>query len=61
MIIRKIECDICHVTAEEITANAGWPGWGALHGIELDGVQNPTLCPSCLAKVASYIDTEMKH
>ena len=55
-ITRTIDCDACHVKAEEPAPNIGWNGWGALQGVELNGVQNPNLCPDCLAKVAEFID-----
>ena len=60
-ITRTIGCDVCGATAAEAQPNAGWPGWGHVAGIALDGVPNPNLCPECLAQVAHYIDGGMKH
>jgi len=60
-IKRTIECDVCGAIAEEAAPNAGWHGWGALHGITLDGTDNPVLCPPCLGKVATFIDKEKQH
>lgn len=56
MIIRTIVCDICKTTGQESKPNAGWPGWGSLHGITLNGTDNPTLCPYHLTRVADFID-----
>lgn len=60
-ITRTITCDICCKTATETVPNEGWPGWGGLHGIALNGVTNPTLCPTDLARVAEFIDKELRH
>jgi len=56
MIKRTIKCDICGVEAIEPIDGGGWPGWGGLNGIALDGVPNPSLCPKHLAQVADFID-----
>lgn len=57
-ITRTIECDKCHKTQTEPVPNVGWQGWGAIHGVELNGVANPNLCPECLAPVMEFIDKE---
>lgn len=59
-ILRQIVCDVCENTNMEYTANEGWPGWGSLQGIKLDGIENPSLCPTCLECIASFID-RLKH
>ena len=58
MILRLVACDIpgCSARHEETTPGEGYPGWGQLHGIVLNGTSNPLLCPKHLAKVADYID-----
>lgn len=55
-ITRTIECDICPAMEVEKVANEGWAGWGALNGVAIDGKANPTLCPTCLSKVAAFTD-----
>ena len=58
MILRQIKCDVaaCSVVLTEHEPNAGFPGWGALHGVMMNGSVNPNLCPACLAKVAEFMD-----
>ena len=56
-IKRTISCNVCGSTAEEVSPEQGWPGWGAIHGVALNGVTNPNLCPLCLVKVMEFIDT----
>ena len=58
-ILRTIRCDMCGAVAAEDAENQGWSGWGAVHGIQFNGVSNPTLCAHCLAKVAQYMDKEV--
>ena len=53
-------CDVCRHQATEIEPGAGLPGWGALHGISLDGVPDPVLCPEHLGMIANHLDG-MKH
>lgn len=53
-ILRTIVCDCCGSRATEGEENQGWHRWGALHGIGLDGVANPTLCRECLTAVATF-------
>ena len=53
---RTVCCDICPVTYTEEKPNEGFPGWGQLIGIELDGVENPYLCPEHLKKTAEFVD-----
>lgn len=55
-IIRTIQCDVCGKALEEDKPGHGWPGWGALQGISLDGVPDPSLCPFDKGKVADFID-----
>jgi hypothetical protein len=56
MILRTITCDVCGNSATETTPGEGWPGWGALQGIKLNGVDNPNLCPKHLAAAANALD-----
>lgn len=60
-IKRTITCDICGITEAEAAPNDGWPGWGSIHGIALNGVPNPTLCPDDMARVAEFIDKELRY
>lgn len=55
-IIRTINCGACGYSDTELEANAGFIGWGALQGIELNGEANPTLCPACLNMAADVLD-----
>lgn len=55
-IIRTIKCDICQAEQTEPAAGAGWVGWGDLHGIVLNGIANPSLCPTCLGVAAMALD-----
>lgn len=57
-ILRMIKCDVagCSATAIEAEANAGWVGWGCLHGIALNGTENPSLCPEHLHAAAEFVD-----
>lgn len=59
MNLRLVTCDIpgCPRRYEEAAPGEGFPGWGQLHGIALNGISNPLLCPEHLAKVAAYTDT----
>jgi rubredoxin len=59
-IKKTIHCDECGAAQAEVAPDAGWPGWGAIHGVVWDGVANPSLCPACLGKVMAFIDKE-KH
>lgn len=55
-MLRKVYCDCCDASHEESVPGDGFPGWGQLNGIVLDGSENPYLCPSCLAVVADFTD-----
>lgn len=57
MILRTIKCDVCGETQQEASPNSGWAGWGALHGVVLNGIPNPSLCPPCLEKTAAFVDS----
>ena len=59
-IKRTVCCDMCGVVQEEAKLDAGWPGWGAIQGVALDGVACPALCPECLAILMTFIE-ERKH
>lgn len=56
MITRIIQCDICGRQEAEQVQETGWRGWGAIHGVALNGAPNPSLCPVCLSKVMNFID-----
>lgn len=60
MITRKAICDVCHKEEVEVAQNIGWPGWGAVQGVSLNGVDNPTLCSECLNKVMQFVDGLIK-
>lgn len=55
-IERTAVCDCCGASAKEPVVNGGWPGWGGVHGVILNGVANPSLCPSCLGSVMQFIE-----
>lgn len=59
-ILRQIKCDIvgCDNCAVEVTPNSGWPGWGQLNGVTLNGADNPHLCPTHLSTLANCADKE---
>lgn len=58
MNLRLITCDIvgCNARHEEKTPGEGFPMWGQIHGIVLNGVPNPQLCPTHLSKLAEIAD-----
>ena len=56
MIIRTIICFHCGIKQEETNPNAGWPGWGAIHGVQIDGTINPDFCPECLSVIMNFVD-----
>ncbi len=59
MINRTITCMACENKYTEQPApgqpNPGFPGWGALRGVAVSGMPDPTLCPGCLGKAAVYL------
>lgn len=59
-LLQTIRCDVCGKQETGTEAGQGFKGWGALHGIVLDGVPNPTLCPDHLHAAADFIDA-MKY
>ena len=56
MIKQIIECDICKLKIVEEKAGDGFVSWGAVHGVSLDGVENPNFCPDCLSEICNHID-----
>lgn len=52
---RIICCEVCGLEYQETAPGAGFPGWGALHGVSFNGVQNPELCPAHLAEAAEFL------
>ena len=59
-ITQTIICDICGAGMTEPQPGAGFKDWGALQGVALDGVENPTLCPEDKRKLARFAD-DLKH
>ena len=57
MSIKKtVCCDICNEMYTEEKPNEGFPEWGQVTGITLNGVDNPYLCPMHLAMTADFIN-----
>lgn len=57
MSIKKtVCCDICGKEYTEKNPNDGFPNWGQIMGINLNGTDNPYVCPYHLAEVADFID-----
>jgi len=56
MIERTIVCGACGKREAEKTQDAGWPGWGRLEGVALNGVPNPHLCHEHLVVAVQAID-----
>lgn len=56
--LRTVYCDIegCKQKHEEKSYGDGWPGWGQLHGINLNGNVAPMLCPKHLEYIADFVD-----
>ena len=59
MIKRTIICDACGVLETESIAGSGWAGWGGINGVRWRDMDNPNLCPACLAKVMNIVDKEL--
>jgi len=57
-VLRTIKCDVpgCEETYTEETPSAGWPGWGAINGVNWNGADNPNLCPIHLEQVMNWLD-----
>jgi len=55
MILKTVTCDICGEDYQELRSGDGFPGWGQLQGIALDGIDNPYFCPTHLAVVANFV------
>ncbi len=59
MIERRIHCSGCGATAIEAPSpgqpNPGFPGWGQLRGVSVNGLPDPHLCPKCLPIAASAV------
>lgn len=60
MIKRTVVCGICGIAYTEQSNGEGFPNWGQLQGIVLDGDENPYLCPQHLAFTAEGLD-RLKH
>lgn len=56
MILKMIKCDVCDRREVETEPGVGWLGWGAIQGINLNGTENPSLCPMHLALTANFLD-----
>ena len=57
MMVRKVVCGVCGTSHTETLPGEGWPGWGQLQGIVLDGDENPYLCPTHLSDIAGFTNT----
>lgn len=57
-VLRLISCDItgCEEKLLEEEPGKGWPRWGTLQGVQLNGIANPCLCPSHLEKASDFVD-----
>jgi hypothetical protein len=55
MILKIVTCDICGESYRELKYGEGFPGWGQLHGIALDGVPDPYFCPEHLAEISDFV------
>lgn len=55
---RKVYCDIkgCKEELQEKEFGLGFPEWGQLKGIVLDGKPDPMLCPLHKSMTADFID-----
>ena len=56
MILKTIHCSVCDDRCTEEQPGEGFPNWGQLTGITFNGDENPTLCPACLTRVATFMD-----
>lgn len=56
MIKRTVVCGICTEQYTEEKEGDGFPGWGQISGIILNGDTNPYLCPKHLKNVANFAD-----
>jgi len=56
-IVRTIRCAVCGASHTEEKEGDGFPGWGELRGVALDGEANPTLCPHHLSEATDFIDS----
>lgn len=54
---RKVICAVCGKERQERNYGEGWPGWGQLNGIILNGDENPYLCEDHLAMTANFVDS----
>lgn len=61
MIKRTVFCAVCGAQCTEDHEGAGFPNWGQVQGIALDGDANPHLCPVCLGKAAAHLDAMKKE
>ena len=59
MLLRTIQCTVCKNRYTEKQQDEGFPGWGQLMGISLNGDSNPYLCPVHLARVANFLDAQI--
>ena len=59
-ILKTIICDVCGLSQIEPETGDGFPRWGQVNGIKLDGVDNPMVCPDHLIQVAELLN-DLKH
>lgn len=53
---RTVTCSICSKEHTEKSMGEGFHGWGAIAGVELNGQENPALCPEHLKTVMDFVD-----
>lgn len=56
MILRTVKCAICGAVETEQAQGLGWVGWSGIVGVNLDGDDNPQLCPKHTAELMNIID-----
>jgi hypothetical protein len=62
-VLRTIQCDMpkCSNAYQEKASNEGFPGWGSINGVMLNGITNPNCCPDCKDKIMTYIDEVLNN
>jgi hypothetical protein len=60
-IERRIVCDVCKTAQVQVIEGEGFKGWGAVQGVNFNGVDNPTLCPDHLKVVMDTLDKIAKE
>jgi hypothetical protein len=55
-IERTIVCDVCGAAEKEPERDSGFVGWGAVQGVALNEMPNPTVCPLCMRAVMQALE-----